>query len=136
MDEIKSDRILLITTTSCSYPGADSVGQAHLEYSPNTYIIEVPDPALLPEDFFLRAFSKGIAGIIIMSSGSDCPYAGAYEKIAQRVQHIYDKMKKANISISRLKLTTICSVCKAAFLKEIKNMEENISKLKTVKNGN
>ncbi len=135
MGEIKSDKILIITTISNSYPGADAVGQSHLEYDPDTYIIRLPDPVLLPEDFYLKAYSKGIAGIIVMSSGSDCPYEGAYERLAQRVQKIYDKMKENGISISRLKLTTICTVCKAAFLKEIKGMRENIEKLKAVKDA-
>ncbi|MCX7648476.1 MAG: hydrogenase iron-sulfur subunit, partial [Elusimicrobiales bacterium] len=69
-------KILIITTNHSSYPGANAVGQARLSYDSNTYIIRVPDPVMFPEDFYIRAFEKGIAGIIIMSSGSDCPYEG------------------------------------------------------------
>jgi coenzyme F420-reducing hydrogenase delta subunit len=128
-----SKKILIITTISSSYPGANAVGQAHLAYSPDTYVLRVPDPVMFPEDFYLKAFSKGIGGIIIMSSGSDCPYEGAYEKLSKRVQGVYGKMKELNIPINRLKLTTICTVCVAAFVKEVKDMQENLNKLEVAK---
>ncbi len=117
-------KILIITTNHSSYPGANAVGQARLSYGSNTYIIRVPDPVMFPEDFYIRAFEKGIAGIIIMSSGSDCPYEGAYERLSKRIQNVYNIMKQKNININRLKLTTICTVCKEAFLKEISDMEK------------
>lgn len=129
MTQISSPKILIITTMISSYPGANTVGQARLQYSPSTYIIRVPDPVLFPEDFYLRCFRKGIDGIIIMSSGSDCPYEGAYDRLSQRVGRVYSQMKEQGIDACRLKLTTICTVCKAAFLKEISEMQANITKL-------
>jgi F420-non-reducing hydrogenase iron-sulfur subunit len=120
-------KILIITTNHSSYPGADAVGQARMGYGANTYVIRVPDPVMFPEDFYLRAFDKGIAGIIIMSSGSDCPYEGAYPRLSARVARVYEKMKVKGIPASRLKLTTICTVCRAAFLKEISEMEKAVA---------
>jgi coenzyme F420-reducing hydrogenase delta subunit len=121
-------KILIITTMVSSYPGANTVGQARLQYSPGTYIVRVPDPVMFPESFYLNCFAKGIDGIIIMSSGSDCPYEGAYKRLSARVARVYDRMKELQIDTSRLKLTTICTVCKAAFLKEINEMQQNILK--------
>lgn len=120
-------KILLITTNHSSYPGADAVGQARLAYSAGTYVIRVPDPVMFPEDFYLRAFEKGIAGIIIMSSGSDCPYEGAYDRLSKRIARVYEKMRAKNIAVNRLKLTTICTVCRTAFLKEISEMEKAVA---------
>jgi len=122
-------KILIITTNVSSYPGANTVGQARLQYSPGTSIIRVPDPVVFPENFYIRSFEKGIDGIIVMSSGSDCPYEGAYKRLSQRIGRVYAQMNEKGIDSSRLKLTTICTVCKAAFLKEIKEMQENLSKL-------
>jgi F420-non-reducing hydrogenase iron-sulfur subunit len=119
-------KILILTTMISSYPGANTVGQSRLQYSPGTYILRLPDPVMLPEDFYLRAFERGVDGIIIMSSGSDCPYEGAYERLSKRIDRVYTKMKERGIASSRLKLTTICTVCKAAFLKEISDMQSNI----------
>lgn len=121
-------KILIITTMISSYPGANTVGQARLQYSPGTYIVRVPDPVMFPEDFFLDSFARGIDGIIIMSSGSDCPYEGAYRRLSERVARVYVRMRENQIDTSRLKLTTICTVCKAAFLKEIREMQQNILK--------
>lgn len=120
-------KILVITTNHSSYPGANAVGQARLSYDSNTYIIRVPDPVMFPEEFYLKALNNGIAGIIIMSSGSDCPYEGAYPRLAARIQSTYTKMKALNININRLKITTICTVCTESFLKEIANMEKVVA---------
>lgn len=122
-------KILILTTNISSYPGANTVGQARLQYSPGTSILRVPDPVMFPEDFYLNAFRKGVDGIIVMSSGSDCPYEGAYRRLSARIQRVYKRMKEEGIDPSRLKLTTICTVCKAAFLKEIAEMQQNLRKL-------
>lgn len=119
-------RILILTTLHSSDPGANAVGQARLQYDPNTYILRVPDPVMFPESFYLRAFEKGIGGILIMSSGSDCPYEGAYVRLSKRIDRVYALMKERGIATSRLKLTTICTVCRAAFLKEISEMRKSV----------
>jgi F420-non-reducing hydrogenase iron-sulfur subunit len=120
-------KILILTTLHSSDPGANAVGQARLQYDPSTYILRVPDPVMFPEAFYLRCFEKGVAGIIIMSSGSDCPYEGAYPRLSKRIDRVYALMKERGIPASRLKLTTICTVCRSAFLKEISEMRKNIS---------
>lgn len=128
MEEPKAPRLLLITTLISSYPGANTVGQARLQYAPNTFILRVPDPVVFPEDFYLRCFEKGFDGIIVMSSGSDCPYEGAYKRLSDRVSRVYIRMRDTGLDPSLLKLTTICTVCKAAFLKEINDMQANVEK--------
>jgi F420-non-reducing hydrogenase iron-sulfur subunit len=123
---VEIPKILILTTLHSSDPGANAVGQARLQYDPNTYIMRVPDPVMFPESFYLRAFEKGIAGIIVMSSGSDCPYEGAYVRLSKRIDRVYAVMKERGIPTTRLKLTTICTVCRSAFLKEIGEMRKNI----------
>lgn len=135
MSDAATPRILLITTMISSYPGANTVGQARLQYSPGTYVMRVPDPVMFPEEFYLRAFEKGIDGIVIMSSGSDCPYEGAYKRLSERVARVYTRMKEHGIDPARLKLTTICTVCKAAFLKEINEMQAAIQKTRNAAPG-
>jgi F420-non-reducing hydrogenase iron-sulfur subunit len=124
-------KILILTTLHSSDPGANAVGQARLQYDPNTYILRVPDPVMFPESFYLKVFERGIAAIIIMSSGSDCPYEGAYERLSKRIDHVYALMKERGIPTSRLKLTTICTVCRSAFLKEISEMRKNVTETTT-----
>lgn len=122
-------KILILASEACAYAGADAVGKAHEEYPSNTYVVRVRSPVLFPEDFYLRAFAKGIDGIIVGSCGSDCPYRGAYERLARRIDRLTAKMKAAGLEIERLRLTAICTVCIKAFLKEVERMDKGLRRL-------
>ena len=122
-------RMLVIATLLCSYPGIDATGQAHMEYPPNTFVIPTPDPVMFPESFYLYCFEKGIDGILIASCGTDSPYEGSYAQLTARINTVYARMKERGISIRRLKLTAICSVCTKAFLKEVGEMEAVLAEL-------
>jgi F420-non-reducing hydrogenase iron-sulfur subunit len=126
-------RMLVIATLLCSYPGIDATGQAHMEYPPNTFVIPTPDPVVFPESFYLYCFEKGIDGILIASCGTDSPYEGSYEQLADRINKVYAQLKERGINTRRLKLTAICSVCTKAFLKEIGEMEAVLQELGPVK---
>ena len=125
----RATKVLVIATLLCSYPGIDATGQAHMEYPPNTYVIPTPDPVMFPESFYMHCFEKGIDGILIASCGTDSPYEGSYEQLAARIPKVYALMKARGISIRRLKLTAICSVCTKAFLKEVSEMEAVMAEL-------
>jgi coenzyme F420-reducing hydrogenase delta subunit len=122
-------KILILATDTCAYPGANAVGQAHMSYTANTYILRVRSPVLFPEKFYLDCFGKGIGGIIIMSCGEECPYEGAYEALAKRVDRVYKMMKKKGLDIRRLRLTAICTVCTRAFLNEVNMMNDVMAEL-------
>ena len=121
---MKTDRILILASATCAYPGADAVGQAHLSYPANTFVLRVPAPVLFPESFYYDSFEKGIGGIIVMSCGVECPYEGAYEKLAARLDRVALGLKERGINPRRLKLTAICTVCTKSFLKEVTAMNK------------
>ncbi len=120
----KPSKILIIATLSGGYAGADSVGQLHTDYAANTYILPCLSPAVFPEDFYLRAFERGIDAIIIMYSGTDSPYKGDTERVAKIINNVYPLMTKKGIDTRRLRLTAICTVCTKPFLKEVRQMNE------------
>ncbi len=122
-------RILIITTTSCSYPGVDNAGQKHLEYSPHSYVLNVPDPVMFPISFYLKAFDLGYDGIFIASCGTDSPFRKTYDKLSARIDELVKEMKKLGIHYSRVKLTAICTVCADHFVKELKEFSETIATL-------
>ena len=123
------NKILILATETCAYPGADSVGQAHSTYPANTYILRVRAPVLFPESFYFDCFKKGISGIIIMSCGEECPYEGAYKALAKRLDSVYKNMKAMELDLRRLRLTAICTVCNRAFLNEINQMDKLVREL-------
>jgi F420-non-reducing hydrogenase iron-sulfur subunit len=124
MSRTRRPKILILATDACAYPGADYVGQTHTEYSTNTYILRIPAPVLLPRSFYLRTFEKGMDGIIVMSCGHECPYQGAYDRLALRISRAHEEMKQRGMDTRRLRLSAICTVCSAAFLKEVRQMHE------------
>ena len=128
-------RILILATNACAYPGADYAGQTHTEYATNTYVIRVPAPVVFPEEFYLRCFKKGIDGIIIMTCGHECPYKGAYESFAKRIENVHESMKKIGIEQKRLRMCAVCTVCARSFLKEVYNMNEILKEIGPVKHS-
>jgi F420-non-reducing hydrogenase iron-sulfur subunit len=117
-------KILILATLSGGYAGADSVGQMHTDYPANTYVLPVVCPAMFPEEFYLRTFERGIDAILVMYSGTDCPYKGGAERTAQIINHVYPMMKERGIDTRRLRLVAICTVCTTPFLKEVNQMNE------------
>jgi coenzyme F420-reducing hydrogenase delta subunit len=117
-------KILILASRSGGYAGADSVGQNHKPYVANTYVLPVMSGAMFPEEFYLRSFEHGIDAILIMYSGTDCPYRGAPEHTAKIVNKTYSAMKKRGIDTRRLRLAAICTVCHEAFVREIEQMND------------
>ncbi|MFW6068981.1 MAG: hydrogenase iron-sulfur subunit [Chloroflexota bacterium] len=115
-------KILVLATLSGGYAAADSVGQLHTDYASNVYVLPVVCPAMFPKDFYLRAFDRGIDAILVMYSGTDCPYKGGAERTAEIVNRVYPLMSERGIDARRLRLTAICTVCTKPFLNEIAQM--------------
>jgi coenzyme F420-reducing hydrogenase delta subunit len=74
---------------------------------------------MFPEDFYLRVFERGIDAIIVMYSGTDCPYKGGAERTAEIINKTYPLMNERGIDTRRLRLVAICTVCTKPFLKEV-----------------
>ena len=131
--QVKQPKILILATLAGGYAGADSTGQVHAEYPANTYILPVMCPCMFPPEFFVRAFERGMDGIIIMYSGTDSPYKVEADGTADLVNRAYALMKARSIDIRRLRLAAICTVCVKPFLKEINQMSDLLNGIGFVK---
>ncbi len=120
----RKPKILILGTLAGGYAGADSTGQVFAGYPANTYVLPVMCPVMFPPEFFVRAFERGIDGIILMYSGTDSPYKVEASGTAELISSTYALMKQRGIDIRRLRLAAICTVCVKPFLKEVKLMEE------------
>lgn len=118
-EAVKKPKILVFATDACAYRGADYVGQLHIEYPTNIYIIRLPAPVIFPVSFYLESFEKGIDGIIVMTCGHECPYPGAYERTSERIDQAQQRMKERGMAPARLRLCAVCTVCARAFIKEV-----------------
>jgi len=128
----KIGKILLLATLSGGYRGADMVGQGHMDYPPNTYILPVMSAAIFPPKFYIEAFNKGFDTITVMYSGTDSPYKGESEKTAKNINETYVKMKELNLDPRRLRLAAICTVCVRPFLEEVQRAEKLLDEIGSV----
>ncbi|MDY7107087.1 MAG: hydrogenase iron-sulfur subunit [Planctomycetota bacterium] len=122
-------KVLVLATLSGGYAGADAVGQSRAEYPCNVYILPVVSAAMFPEEFYLRAFQRGIDAILIMFSGADCPFKGAPERTAQIVSNTYERMKERGLDTRRLRLVAICTVCTKPFLREVNQINDVLEEI-------
>jgi coenzyme F420-reducing hydrogenase delta subunit len=126
-------KILILATISGGYAGADSVGQLHTDYPANVYVLPVVCPAMFPEDFYLRTFEQGIDAIMVMYSGTDCPYKGGAERTAVIINNVYPRMEAQGIDTRRLRLAAICTVCTKPFLNEVTQMNQLLQEIGSVR---
>ncbi len=133
LDKTSDPKILILATLAGGYAGADSTGQSHVDYPANTCILPVMCPVMFPPEFFVRAFERGIDGIIIMYSGTDSPYKVEAEGTSKLISRSYEMMKARGIDIRRLRLAAICTVCVKPFLKEVNQMHELLKGIGYVK---
>ena len=132
--QTQQPKILILATLAGGYAGADSTGQSHLDYPANTYILPIMCPCMFPPEFFVRAFERGIDGIIVMYSGTDSPYKVEADGTAKLINQAYDLMKTRGIDIRRLRLAAICTVCVKPFLKEVGQMNDLLKGIGFVRN--
>lgn len=125
----KIPKILVLASLSGGYAGANAVGQTRADYPSNTYVLPIVSAAMFPEDFYLRTFEQGIDAIIVMFSGTDCPFKGAAERTAAVINQAYTKMKARNLDTRRLRLVAICTVCMKPFLKEVNEMNSVLQEI-------
>ena len=107
----RKNRILLVAMARSSYLAADALGQMHLSYPAEVYIIKTLYPGILPSYFYTDSFAKGIDGIIIAAAGADCPIEASYKQLSENVSKAHAFMTEKGMNVKRLRLTAICSVC-------------------------
>jgi F420-non-reducing hydrogenase iron-sulfur subunit len=132
--ETRNTKILVLASLSGGYRGADSVGQLHADYPSNVYILPMVSAAMFSEAFYLETFEKGIDAVIVMFSGTDSQYKGDSDHTAKIINRTYPLMKERGIDTRRLRLVAICTVCTAAFLREIKLMEDVLMEIGPIAN--
>jgi F420-non-reducing hydrogenase iron-sulfur subunit len=90
-------------------------------------------PCMFPGNFYLRAFERGIDAILVMYSGTDCPYKCAPERTAEIINSVYPIMQERGINTRRLRLVAICTVCTKPFMREVEQMNELLQEIGPVR---
>lgn len=126
---------ILIFAAEMAYRAADAAGLTKAEYPSNTYIIRIPCSSLIRPDLVLYAFKKGFDGVLIASSGDDCPFMGeaCIEKTSKRAEKAYELLEQNGIERERFKVAGICSTCVEALRNQIQDLNDTLISLGPLK---
>ncbi len=58
-------KILAFCCNWCAYTGADLAGLNRMKYPPNVRVLRVPCSGRVNPQFILRAFQKGVDGVLV-----------------------------------------------------------------------
>jgi len=98
-------KILGFLCNWCSYAGADLAGVSRFQYPPTIRVIRVMCSGRVDPVFVLRAFSRGLDGVMILGCHSgDCHYATGNYYAQNRVKVLKQLLDLARVNPDRLVL--------------------------------
>jgi len=96
-------RILGFLCNWCSYAGADLAGVSRFQYPPNIRVIRVMCSGRVDPTLVLRAFSRGLDGVLILGCHpGDCHYATGNYYARNRAQVLSQVLDLAGLNSDRL----------------------------------
>jgi len=112
-----------------------AAGLTKSQYPTNTYYMRISCSSLLRTDLILYAFKKGFDGVLVASSGDDCPFMGeaCIEKTSKRAEKAYELLEQNGIERERFKVAGICSTCVEALRRQIQDLNETLQSLGPIK---
>ena len=100
-----SPKILGFLCNWCSYAGADLAGVSRFQYPPTLRVIRVMCSGRVDPAFVLRAFSRGVDGVMVLGCHpGDCHYTTGNYYARNRVEVLHQLLDLAEINPDRLAL--------------------------------
>ncbi len=122
-------RILLFADDMCTYPLADSVGTAKMNYDANVYIIRVPSSSRITPKMMLKAFEMGADGIFIGECESAVsPYPDRLEVIERNVNIVRKELMMAGIEPERVEYSSFVTVMLKKFVNLVNGLSQKVDK--------
>ena len=98
-------KILAFCCNWCSYAGADLAGVSRYQYPPNVRIIRVMCSGRIDPEFILRAFQKGIDGVMVIGCHiGDCHYVSGNLEAEKKVKMVKKLLEIVGFESDRLTL--------------------------------
>ena len=118
----------------CSYRAADAAGTARVKYVPNVRIIRTPCTGRLEIDYYMKAFEKGIDGVLVAGcEEGSCHFKDGNLLAKRRVNSIRTLLAEAGIESERLRMVNVSAAMARPLVEYIKEMVETVRKLGPVK---
>ncbi len=123
-------KILAFCCNWCSYAGADLAGTSRIQYAPNVRVIRVMCSGRVDPTFILKAFEKGIDGVLVLGCHpGDCHYIAGNYKAARRMPLLRKMLEQLGIEPERLRLDWVSAAEGDKFASVINEMTDTIKKL-------
>ena len=114
----------------CSYAGADLSGTNRLNYPTNVKIIRVPCSCRVNPMFILRAFQKGVDGVIICGCHpGDCHYTSGNYFTRRRITLLYSMLDFLGIERNRTRLEWVSAAEGAKFAATMEQFTADVKAL-------
>lgn len=125
-----SPRIICFACNWCTYTGADLAGTSRLKYPVNIRIIRLMCSGRIDPTFILKAFLRGVDGIMVGGCHpGDCHYKSGNYKAQSRIILTKKLLNQFGIEPERLQLEWISASEGAKFARIVTEFTERIQSL-------
>jgi coenzyme F420-reducing hydrogenase delta subunit len=123
-------KILVFCCNWCSYAGADLAGVSRLQMPPYFRTIRVMCSARVDPEFVLRAFQKGVDGVLVAGCHpADCHYIGGNYRTRRRIALLKMLIQQFGYDTDRLRLEWVSAGEGEKFQKTIVDFTNTIKEL-------
>jgi len=114
----------------CSYSAADLAGSMRLQYPTNVRIIRTPCTGRLEVEFFLRAFEKGVDGIIVAGClEGGCHFIEGNLLAKGRVGYARKFLAESGLEPERIRMINVSAAEARPLVDNINDLLEILKKL-------
>lgn len=123
-------RILAFCCHYCAYAAADLAGTMRLQYPPNVRVLRVPCTGRVDAAHVMRAFEKGIDGVIVAGClEGGCHFQEGNLRAKRRVALVRQVLEEAGIESERLEMFNLSSAEGQTFARIVEMMTERVKEL-------
>ena len=123
-------KIVTFCCNWCSYAGADGAGTARKQYPANIKIIKVPCSCRVNPLFILRAFQRGVDGVIMCGCHpGDCHYSTGNYYARRRMTLLLSMLDYLGVAGERFRVEWVSAAEGARFAQVMNDFAEHIAAL-------
>lgn len=123
-------KILALCCHYCAYAAADLAGSMRLQYPSNVRVLRLPCTGKVDVDYLMRAFEKGVDGVIVAGClEGGCHFQEGNLRAKRRVGYARQVLAEAGLEPERLEMFNLSSADGPIFAKIVTEMTERIKKL-------
>ena len=123
-------KILVFACNWCTYAGADLAGTSRLQYPPNVRVLRVPCSCRVNPQFVLRAFQRGIDGVLVAGCHpGDCHYTTGNYYARRRMTLLFSMLDYLGIEKGRTRVEWVSAAEGQKFAETMNSFVETIYQL-------